>query len=397
MKIKIIQKTILVVLNIIFIPNIYGQFKYLEISTYFGLPINNEATFYYKYPNDYVFSKECLKQEGCKKTTPEETLISVFSSDNYNWEQSNYNYAIKSSEKKYKLKQQLNTLSNNFKLIRKIEFSVAEEKYALIKYHINENNKLIPYSSLFKKVGNYWLIEQPENSISKLYLMFNYLSEKALDAIFLNQKTGVSYFDTKLQSFYNQNILDLVACMNYTPENKMTNEEMRIIIDELVSEPTKNFEQVYKNTKLNIDNLNVTKIFISYAKELVNQKIMYYVDDSYLNSINDENLINYEGLNLSEIKPLLKFNFNYNNKIYSVLKFSNLNQQDQTKCYIMERNKWKEISQNETLTMITNAMSKINIEFIRNIFSIKENKDQSIDILKKEIKDENNVVNIIKL
>lgn len=391
------QKAILVLLSVIFAQNISGQFKYLEIKTSFGLPINDKTAFYYKYPDDYVFSKECLKQEECKKTTPEEALISAFSSDNYNWEQSNYNYTIQSSEEKYKLKQHANTLNNNLKLIRKIEFSVEEEKYALIKYHIKDNNKLIPFSSLLKKTGNDWLIEQPENSITKLYLMFNYLSKEALDAIFLNQKIGVNYFDTKLQSFYNQNVLNLAACMNYTPENKMTNEEMKIIIDELVSDPTKKIEQVYKNTKLNIDNLNETKVFISYSKELVNQKIMYYVDDSYSNSTDDKNLIDFEGLNLSEIKPLMKFNFNYNNKNYSILKFSNLNQQTLSKCFINDRNKWKEITENEMLIMITNLILKIDVEFIRNIFSIKENNDQGVEILKKEIKDENNVVDTIKL
>jgi hypothetical protein len=372
---KFIKIKLVFFLGMIISQNIYCQFMCLKTNTKFGIPIKNNNAIYVIYPNNYVFSKECVKKDNCSNFTPEETLISVFSSDNYEWEQSNYNYGIHKEVSKYKQKQQMNASENNFKLIRKLEFGIEDEEYAIIKYHIQEKTKLIPMSGVFKKIGIKWLLIIPENSITKLDLMFSYLSERALDAIFLNQKIGVSDFDLKIPSFYNQNVLNLTECMNYSPSDKMTENEMRNIIDELVINPLSSSRQVYGAVKFKNEDLNKNKVLISYVKEIENQKMFYYVDESYSNAVLDDELKNYENINLTEKdQPILKFNFNYDTNDYSILKYKNISGDTIIKSFFKSGINWKISQKNKIIDIMNNIIVNKNIDYFKMIFSIKNDK-----------------------
>lgn len=154
----------------------------------------------------------------------------MFCSNNYKWEQSNYLYTIVNDNQKYDQKKNLSIKKNNFKLIRKIEFGFGNELFAIIKYHINENGTLKPFCSLFKYVNNKWQIDMPDLSISKLYLIFTYMSADALDAIFLGMKTNILPFDNKITELNRNGIFDIVEYMNYKPENKMTKKDTKILL-----------------------------------------------------------------------------------------------------------------------------------------------------------------------
>lgn len=382
----------LLFLSIFISQNIYCQYKFLKTKSSFGIPVKNNNAKYVKYPDNYVFSKECIKQVNCRNSTPEETLISVFSSDNYEWDQSNYNYKISQEPNKYKLKQQIKVAENNFKLLRKLEFSIEEEQYSIIKYYVKENLKLIPLSGVFKKEGSKWLLIMPENSMTKLDLMFSYLSVKALDAVFLNQKTSVLSFDAKISSFYNKNILNLTECMNYSPNEKMTPNDLNIIIDELVINPSSSNTQAYNAIKFKEEDLIKFDLLINYVKEIENQKLMYYIDDSYSNSIIDNELINYEGVSFIDNKPLLKYNYSYNFDDYSIVKYEDVNRKRNVKKFVKKEDKWI-VSQDDRISeSIKIILLNNEIDFFKMIFSSKMNSKINMDF-----KDENNVINIEKV
>ena len=78
-----------------------GQNFTISEKTDISLPILNNTLNYTIYPDNliitgvYKFSNESLNK------FPEDVLVSTLSANNYNWEQSNYTYQIKSNPKKY--------------------------------------------------------------------------------------------------------------------------------------------------------------------------------------------------------------------------------------------------------------------------------------------------------
>ncbi len=394
---KIHKKTLFILCFVILQANmLFAQFKYIETASNFGFQIDNAKTFYSIYPDDYTFTLQCKKQENCSNKTPEETLISLFSSDNYAWEQSNYSYKIDENKEKFSIKKRMDIKSNYFKLIRKLEFSIGNEDYSIIKYHISENNKLKPYASLFKKINNNWLICFPENSVSKIYIMFMSLSDKALDGIFLKKETNVSYFDNKVKELYSGNSFNLTAYMNYTPEIDMSDREEKILIDNLLIKNNIN-NQTYKSIiRYEQELLNRQNLSLIYTKEISDQIIYNYVDDSYSNAKIDKNLDAYENFNTQNERPILKLNFSYNNNYYSILKYMNLAKAINVNIYLKnEKQNFIIVNTDDSIIKdVLDVMRKVDINFIERISMVEKDKDLIIEDIKNKVKDKNNVINV---
>ena len=80
------------------------------------------------------------------------------------------------------------------------------------------------------KKSNKWVVTD-EIGLSKIDLIFSYLSNKTLDAIFLNQKTGVNSFDKQLTNCYQKGVLNLNKYLSSTPKNDNTENELKVIIE----------------------------------------------------------------------------------------------------------------------------------------------------------------------
>jgi hypothetical protein len=349
------------------------------------------------YPENYVFSKEYGRIEDSERKTPEETLISAFSSLDYDWEQSCYAYELKKNNSKFELKRQSSKQKNNFKLIRKLEFSFGEESYAIVKYRILENGKLLPMANVLKKIDNDWKIIMPENSLSKIFVMFNYLSEFALDGIFLQKPTKVPYFDNFVKESWVNNTLDLVRCMNYTPQNKMTKAEELRIIDIAFSEP-ENPIQPYTEINFVLEEVKSQKLNLIYVLEFPSQKLYYYVDEYEVNPKIDNELKNFESIDFQKIKPLVKFRFNYVEETYTVLKYNNVETSESfTSIFALKTNKWQSVKDTSFFTPIIRFFNTISIDQLKSISSVGTLEELETHQLREKIKDANNVINVKKI
>ncbi|MFN3785136.1 MAG: hypothetical protein ACK4R6_14555 [Spirosomataceae bacterium] len=372
-------------------------FYYSNLNTQLGVQIEPSKSVYSVYPENYVFSKEYGSIEDSERKTPEETLISAFSSLDYDWEQSCYAYELKKNNSKYELKRQSSKQKNNFKLIRKLEFSFGEESYAIVKYRVLENGKLLPMANVLKKIDNDWKIIMPENSLSKIFVMFNYLSEFALDGIFLQKPTNVSYFDNFVKKSWLNNTLDLVRCMNYTPQNKMTKAEELIIMDIAFSEP-ENPIQSYPEINFLLEEVKNQKLNLIYILEFPSQKLYYYVDENEVNPKIDNELKNFERIDFQRIKPLVKFTFIYLENTYAVLKYNNVETSESfTSIFALKTNKWQSVKETPFFTPVIRFFNTISIDQLKLVSSVGTLEELETQQLRERIKDANNIINVLNI
>ncbi len=228
------MKTILI--NIFFIPLCaLGQNRYLSNYPSFGLEIKDQLVFYEMYPNDFKIFGKCSSYTNCENKFPEQTLMSILSADNHGWDQKNYNYALKNNLEKYKLINDMSRQSVFFKPLVKVTFEWNKSRYAIIKYHIHDNDKVIPSCNILVEKENRWFVIKPNGILTKAYFMFNYLSQKSLNAIFTNKSIGVKAFDEQLESIYLNGMLDFKKALNSTSTTKMTEEELKLVLDPFIN------------------------------------------------------------------------------------------------------------------------------------------------------------------
>ncbi|RBW60762.1 hypothetical protein DS884_04070 [Tenacibaculum sp. E3R01] len=212
-----------------------SQERYLKSYPNFAINLKGGVFYYKKYSNSYRLYGDCQSYEVCKNQYPEQTLKSILSARNYEWDKKNYNYLIKENPKKYAILNNANNKNDNyFLLLMKVSFTINGNEYSIIKYHVNENNNKKPGCSILKKENEKWFIIKPSKSLSKAYLMFYYLSVNALDAIFRNKKIGIEAFDEQVKDIYSTGVLDFSKAINSTSSLQMSDKELKLILDPLI-------------------------------------------------------------------------------------------------------------------------------------------------------------------
>ena len=295
-----------------------AQNKYLKISSYFGFQPNNGEILYFKYGSEKTLRPTCKSYEDCLAQSPEQLLLSLISANNYQWDQDNYQYII-SDDKDYDIK----SASDEFNLLRKLTFSIGEEEYSMIKFNIKSDGEITNQSLLMKVIAGRWKFVSADPIMTKLLMMFKYLSIEALDAIFLKEELGVEMFDELVRKVYNSSVLDLAAGLNMKPNEPYSKDEREKVFSFSESE-------------------NLTKKLESHTVQceivfpIRDQYLMIYVDNSYLNANEDNELsqiIALDSLIIENIKPILRFNFSLDNSSYSIFKY-NLNQSGESEEYV---------------------------------------------------------------
>jgi hypothetical protein len=359
----------------------FSQDNYLQINTYFGLQPNNNEIQYVSYNHKIILS-DCEIFSQCPNKTPEELMQSLLSAKSYEWDKKNYDYQI-TNDKEYNKK----TNTDFFRLTNKLSFSLGEENYCLIKYLIISENKELPMASLMKMSNGIWRLISPQENMTTLMLMFEYLSCSALDGIFLQKTIGVPTFDNMVKSVYFNQTLLLSKALKMRPSKSYTENEGKIIFG------------LNSNALVNSRNVKTDIIFL-----LSKQSLFKYVDNSYYNSKKDTLLnILISKLNFSnEVKiiPVFRFNFNYDSQNFIILKINkminNIEKKEELFTFIEKNNKWilqKNLT-SDVLKKINYVMTKSNISLLEslNIISPKENL-----IIVNKVRNLDNYIDIEKL
>lgn len=225
----------LIIILLLPLLSIRAQNKYLTKYSNFGMSIKNDVFYYQRYDKDFIVEGNCKSYEDCKNEYPEQTLKSVLSASNYDWDSKNYNYTIRENNLKYIKANSLSDKKHYFKLLLKVTFEWNDMEYAIIKYHIRENDKMLPNCSILKRTDKRWFIIKPSGSLTQAYFMFNYLSVKSLDAIFTNKDIGIPLFDKQIEEVHSSGKLDFNKALNSTSNMDMTKKELEIILDPLLN------------------------------------------------------------------------------------------------------------------------------------------------------------------
>jgi hypothetical protein len=399
------KKIILLIIVLLSI-KMFSQVKYSKTITQFGLPINNDLMIYTTYPENFLIGIECNSYESCKNEFPEQTLMSIISANNYEWDEKNYNYELKNNEKKYNLSKKLETNKYYFKLLRKLAFENNGQKYAIIKYHIRENDKIIPMCNILIKENNKWFVLKSEGSLTKAYLMFSYLSTNSLDALFKNKKLNILAFDEQTTKAYTKNKLDFSKAINSTSNSEMGENDLKVILDSSFFDQSleSSDKAVITIEKLDLNKLIDLQMSANYVKELDHQILYKYEKEDYSDLETDSeatNLISKSGSVIAEINPILRFTFKIDDKLYSIFKFSKKINENEltTKLFINENNEWKTVNTSpKDVEVFYKTFSSIKLNFLQNIINVgNDNKFPEINNLKSSFKDENGILNINKL
>lgn len=358
----------------------FSQNNYLQINTYFGLQPNNNQLQYNSY-NQKITISGCENLSQCPNKTPEELMQSLLSAKNYEWDKMNYDYEI-SKNKEYNKK----TSTDFFQLMRKITFSLGEENYCLLKYLIVSDNKELPMATLMKTNKGVWQVISSKENMTTLMLMFKHLSPIALDGIFLQKPIGISTFDDLVKSVYLDKTLMLTEALKIKPVKDYTENEEKIVFG------STNQNEIRDKT------VNVDIIFL-----LNKQSLFKYVDNSYYNSKNDTLLntliskLDFNGE--TKIYPIFRFNFNYNNQNFIILKINkminDIEKTEQLNTFVEKNNEWilYKDSSSYILNKLKNIMTKSDISLLESLNEISPTKN--IDIVNK-VRNSDNYIDIDK-
>lgn len=399
------KKIILLIIVLLSI-KILGQGKYLKNITPFGLPVSNDLMTYTTYPDNFIIGIHCKSYENCENQFPEQTLMSVISANNYDWDKRNYNYELKNNEKKYSITKTLDPNKYYFKILRKLTFENNGQKYAIIKYHIRENDKIIPMCNVLTKENDKWFVLRPEGSLTKAYLMFSYLSTSALDALFKNKKLKISAFDEQTAKAYSNNKLDFSKAISTTSDSEMGENDLKVILDKSFFDQSiePSDKAITSIEKLDLTKLMELEISANYVKELDYQILYKYEKDNYDDLETDSeiiNLIGQSGALIDEVNPIFRFIFKNHDQIYTILKFAKKINDNEvtTKLFLKENNEWKIISvPSKDVEVFYKTFSSMKTIFLQNIINVGNDKNfTAINNLKSSFKDENGIINIYKL
>lgn len=401
------KKAIIFIISLITSVQSFSQIRYSKKITTFGLPIKDNLMYYTIYPSDFTVGIECDSYENCENKFPEQTLMSIISANNFEWDKKNYNYEIQNNEKKYKSIKKLDKNKYYFQLLRKITFENNGQKYAIIKYHIREDKKLVPMCNILINESEKWFVLNSEGSLSKAYIMFTYLSTNALDAIFKNGKLNIASFDEQTRNFFSNGILDFSKTINSKSNSKMEEKELKIVLDELFFNQSIGRDSdriIKKNEKLDLKKITNSPIPANYVKELNYQVLYTYEKKDYPDLEKDSEiigLINQTGYNQNEINPIFRFTFRSNNHFYTVLKFSKTVDENMfiTKLFLKENDTWEIVDKSSAEPeSFYKVLSSIKINFLETITNIGGNSNfPEINKLKPIFKDENGILDIYKL
>ncbi len=223
------------ILFLLFCPfYLLGQERYLSSYPELGFSVEHNIIYYLRYPENYRILGNCNSSLACKNEYPESTLKSILSAKNFDWDQKNYDYTIKNSPEKYKMTVNATQEEFYFELLIKITFQSNGYSFAIIKYHIKEKDRKIAACSVLIENNNEWFIIKPKGSMTKIYMMFNYLSVKSLEGIFRNKAIGNKSFDNQIKQIYSSGILNFNQAINSTSNSSMTKEELKLILDPLI-------------------------------------------------------------------------------------------------------------------------------------------------------------------
>lgn len=385
---KIKMKKIIVIFLLFFIKNSYSQKTdgICDNSNYFGVSISQI---------EYIrFSKTIIKDRYSSfkevlNNTQEELLKSMLSAKDNKWVSFNYGQEMYWTNEQF---ERLRGPNKYIDLLCKINITVNNESYSIVKLNLFEGDKKPQYLSLvLKKLKNRWIISS-DDTLSNLNFLIMFTSMDDIDSVFNNSSTNNDKLNNIIRSSWNKNLLDL---------SKIISELGKMMLNqEYLSEP------IINTKNISINKIKVIPVIYNYP--LLGQKLCRY----FPNEISkyeelDLNLIltfiKSKQIENSIVKPLQKLTYLRNNELISILKYSiksSSNNELKTEQFVINKNivSLANSIKDDVNDRLFDVIKRINSESLIQ-FSNRENnpKYPEINKLKPLVKDADGVLDVFKL
>lgn len=127
--------------------------------------------------------------------TPEDLMQSILSASNLAWYNYNREDKKETASKDFKYIAEASSKTYYFELSYKVTFNSAGIDYAIIKYYLNDNGRIIGFAEPMKQIDNRWF-STLDTEISNLQFFMIMFDTKYIDKIFKTEKTDNNTLNT---------------------------------------------------------------------------------------------------------------------------------------------------------------------------------------------------------
>lgn len=223
------KKTFFTTFVILFLQIITAQEQKMDCATVnVSQPVSNFQ--YLKYDNNFVIKKYDKFSEVTNKTE-EELMRSILSASDLNWFNFNREKKVEKTSQDFGYIKSVNNNIYYIKLLNKINFVANGIEYAVIKFHLYDNDNIYGFAEAMKKINGKWVSTSDSQTTMLLFFM-GMIKTSYIDAIMKKHNTDNQALNKIIQSSTKNEKVDFNAIIHNINNELPNNNKLKNIYDE---------------------------------------------------------------------------------------------------------------------------------------------------------------------
>jgi|GEM_PF-7023984 hypothetical protein len=223
------KKTFFTTFVILFLQIITAQEQKIDCATVnVSQPVSNFQ--YLKYDNNFVIKKYDKFSEVTNKTE-EELMRSILSASDLNWFNFNREKKVEKTSQDFGYIKSVNNNIYYIKLLNKINFVANGIEYAVIKFHLYDNDNIYGFAEAMKKINGKWVSTSDSQTTMLLFFM-GMIKTSYIDAIMKKHNTDNQALNKIIQSSTKNEKIDFNAIIHNINNELPNNNKLKNIYDE---------------------------------------------------------------------------------------------------------------------------------------------------------------------
>ena len=223
------KKTFFTTFVILFLQIITAQEQKIDCATVnVSQPVSNFQ--YLKYDNNFVIKKYDKFSEVTNKTE-EELMRSILSASDLNWFNFNREKKVEKTSQDFGYIKSVNNNIYYIKLLNKINFVANVIEYAVIKFHLYDNDNIYGFAEAMKKINGKWVSTSDSQTTMLLFFM-GMIKTSYIDAIMKKHNTDNQALNKIIQSSTKNEKIDFNAIIHNINNELPNNNKLKNIYDE---------------------------------------------------------------------------------------------------------------------------------------------------------------------
>ena len=223
------KKTFFTTFVILFLQIITAQEQKMDCATVnVSQPVSNFQ--YLKYDNNFVIKKYDKFSEVTNKTE-EELMRSILSASDLNWFNFNREKKVEKTSQDFGYIKSVNNNIYYIKLLNKINVVANGIEYAVIKFHLYDNDNIYGFAEAMKKINGKWVSTSDSQTTMLLFFM-GMIKTSYIDAIMKKHNTDNQALNKIIQSSTKNEKIDFNAIIHNINNELPNNNKLKNIYDE---------------------------------------------------------------------------------------------------------------------------------------------------------------------